>query len=136
MKKDADKAIDEFICAVHNLYLIDAKQEEACALALGLSSSAVYQARRKGKGTLKTHLKIFCWGVKIDPSHLIRYVPKLKKLSRAKSKIDHLEQLIASLLRYYPLDELIAMIQLLLDKYKVEEKLGLRKKPGRPKKSK
>ncbi len=121
---------------IHQLYLTNSKQIEKCSKFTKFSISAVEQAASYGKGTITTHVVIFCWGMNIPLKQLSNYIPKLRKISAGSEKIDYMEELLAKVLRNYKIDEIIAWLELLLQRYKIELKLGLRKKPGRPSKKK
>ena len=133
--EEENEHIKWFVTAVHSIYLYDKEQEKACAQALGLSLTAIYHAKTQAKGTIFTHGRIFCWGMRIPADKLKNFFPRIKKTVVAKDKINYFDKLLIKALKLYSIDELTATLQLLLDKYKIEERVRLRKKPGRPRKN-
>lgn len=128
-----DQKVRQGIKEIHALYLFDGEQIASCVKKTKLSKSRVEQAVWYGKGTITTHVVIFCWGLKIPLNQISKCVPKLRKAIAPNETRDYFNELMEKVLALYKLDEIIAWLELLLAKYKIEAKLGLRKKLGRPK---
>ena len=134
-KDTYDQKVRPRIKEIHALYLFDSSQIAACVKKTKLSKSRVEQAVWYGKGTITTHVVILCWGLKVPLNQISKCIPKVRKAIATTEKKDYFNELMEKVLTLYRLDELIAWLELLLAKYKIESKLGLRKKPGRSKKN-
>ena len=129
-----DKKVRQGVKEIHGLYLFNGTQIAECVKKTKLSKSRVEQAVWYGKGTITTHVVIFCWGLKIPLGQISKCIPKLRKLVESTDKRSYFDKLLEKVLTLYKLDEIIAWLELLLAKHKIESKLGLRNKVGRPKK--
>ena len=124
--------IKKLIINIHSLYLHDQEQIIKCSKILGLSLNTIDQAKRYGKGSINTHVSIFCWGVQVSPSKLINIIPQLKNITKCVNKVTYFDELLMKALQFYSIDELIATLQLLIDVYKVEFRQIRKKRLGRP----
>lgn len=132
-ESDNDEIAREIIRQVHALYLNDTGQFEKCSQSTGVRENTIRQAVKYGKGSVTTHLNLFCWGINVPLTSLPKHIPKLRKIVVTSGKLEHFELVLQKVLKFYNIDEVIAVMELLLDKYKIESRLGLRKKPGRKK---
>lgn len=133
MQKDTGKSIRSFLVNLHKTYLTNLEDMRRAAEVCGLSISTVNQAVVHGKGSAVTHGLLICYGMGIKSENLDSYLPKFKKVFTGSEKLSTLDERIQKVLKHYSVDELIAWLELLLAKNRIEENLGVRKKVGRPK---
>jgi len=128
------REIRDFLVSLHKSYLPNIEEMRRASSKTGLSLSTVNQAVNLGKGSAVTHGLLICYGLKLNAEHLAAHLPKFRKIFSGAEKISVLEEKIQAALRAYSLDEMLVWLEVLLAKDKIERKLGLKKRPGRPKK--
>ena len=107
---------------------------QEAAEALGLSYSTVQQARDHGNGSSETIGALIAYGLNFDlDKGLPKLISSIQKTSNSEN-LDIIQGLLMENLGIYSTNEIIVWLKLLLEKGRIETELGVRKKPGRPKK--
>lgn len=132
--ESASNEIRDFLISLHRSYLPNTEAMKKAAAETGLSLSTVNQAVSQGKGSAVTHGLLICFGLQIKSDKLDAHLPKFKKIFAGAEKFTVLDEMIQKALKTYTVDEMIVWLELLHAKAKIEQKLGVKKKPGRPSK--
>lgn len=136
-KTDAEQHVRAFVQELLGLWYSEPESWTEASEKTKIPRERIRQAVKYGKGSIDSIGILVAHGFGIKPSQLSSLIPKLRKeISReASGDWAYFNDLLEKVIARYSLKELIAWLELLIQKFKIEKKLGLRRKTGagRPK---